>query len=448
MPGKCLLIVLDGLGDRSHVCLDHQTPLQAAHAPGLDRIAALGANGLYHAGLLGEALPSETAHFAMFGYERTDFPGRGVLEALGAGVDLAPGDVAVLAHFAALEEHNGCLLLVQDAPLATQEEVRELIAALGERECMGVRIRFVPVKGVFGVLVLSGPVCPHVTDTGPMRDGSFLPELLPLAEHATDTAAHTTARALKAYLIWVFQRLNDHPVNAARTAQGLAAVNGLVTQRAGSLKPVMPFTHRYGLRGLSIASGAVFLGLGRHLGLDMASPPQSGDLIRDFSASLTMALESLAEYDFVHLHTKAPDEAAHAKDPLLKKQVIEALDRALIPVLNTLLGDPELLLIVTADHSTPSAGPLVHSGEPVPLVFCGSGVRRDKVTIFDEVEAAKGCLGCVRGVELMRLVLNHLDKARLEGVRDTPEDCLYWPGEYRPFILTKCSSLEIRNYSA
>jgi 2,3-bisphosphoglycerate-independent phosphoglycerate mutase len=436
MSGKCLLIVLDGLGDRSHKCLDHQTPLQAAMTPGLDRIAALGANGLYHAGILGEALPSETAHLAMFGYDRAVFPGRGALEALGAGVDLAPGDVAVLAHFAALEERNGCLRLIQDVPATADEEVQKLVSAVGEWEHAGVRIRYVPVKGVFGVLVLSGPVCPHFTDTGPMRDGSFLPELLPLAEHATDLAARTTAGALKAYLTWAYQRLNAHPVNAARTIRGLAAVNGMVTQRAGMLKPVMPFTERFGLRGASIASGAVFRGLGRYLGLDVSSPLQTGDLEQDFSASLTMALNTLATHDFAHLHTKAPDEAAHAKDPLLKKQVIETLDRVLTSALDALLGDPGLLLVVTADHSTPSSGPLVHSGEPVPLVFHGAGVRRDKAAAFDEIEAAAGCLGCVRGVELMRLILNHLDKARLEGVRDTPEDCLYWPGDYQPFACT------------
>lgn len=435
MPNKCLLIVLDGLGDRSHACLDHQTPLQAANAPGLDRIAALGANGLYHAGMPGEALPSETAHLAMFGYDRADFPGRGALEALGANVKLRPDEVAVLAHFVALEERDGCLFLTQDVPHAEKKEIHEMVAAVGLWKHEGVRIRYVPVKGVFGVLILNGPVCPHVTDTGPMRDGRFLPELLPLAEHAADPAAQATARALKAYLTWVFQRLNGHPVNTARKARGLAAINGVVTQRAGMLKPVMPFTDRFGLRGASIASGAVFQGLGKYLGLEVFTAPQSGNLQNDFAASLGMARSILKTRDFVHLHTKAPDEAAHAKDPLLKKQVIETLDRALSLALDDLLADREVLLVVTADHSTPSAGPLVHSGEPVPLVFHGVGVRRDKVVAFDEIEAAPGCLGCVRGVELMRLILNHLDRARLEGVRDTPRDCLHWPGNYRPFQL-------------
>ena len=97
------------------------------------------------------------------------------------------------------------------------------------------------------------------------------------------------------------------------------------------------------------------------------------------------------------------------------------------------MDDPELLIIVTADHSTPSAGPLIHSGEPVPLTFFGQGVRRDNVRRFDEISTAAGALGCVRGKELMYLILNHLDRSKLQGIMDTPIDQPFWPGNYEPF---------------
>ena len=65
------------------------------------------------------------------------------------------------------------------------------------------------------------------------------------------------------------------------------------------------------------------------------------------------------------------------------------------------MDDPEVLLVVTADHSTPSSGPLIHSGESVPLTFYGRGVRRDRVSLFNEVDVAGGASGGVRGKELM-----------------------------------------------
>ena len=83
MTKKCIMILLDGVGDRSYPELNNRTPLQAARTPFIDQFVRGGASGLYHAGLLGQAFPSETAHFAIFGYDIEGFPGRGALEALG-----------------------------------------------------------------------------------------------------------------------------------------------------------------------------------------------------------------------------------------------------------------------------------------------------------------------------------------------------------------------------
>jgi 2,3-bisphosphoglycerate-independent phosphoglycerate mutase len=113
MSKKCIMILLDGLGDRSYLEFDHQTPLQSAKTPVLDRLAAQGANGLYHAGLLGQALPSENAHFAMFGYDMQDFPGRGALEALGAGLPIENDQVALLAHFVSVIPAAGGTLVLK-----------------------------------------------------------------------------------------------------------------------------------------------------------------------------------------------------------------------------------------------------------------------------------------------------------------------------------------------
>jgi 2,3-bisphosphoglycerate-independent phosphoglycerate mutase len=37
-----------------------------------------------------------------------------------------------------------------------------------------------------------------------------------------------------------------------------------------------------------------------------------------------------------------------------------------------------MLVVITADHSTPSISPMVHSGEPVPVIMAGPSVRRDE----------------------------------------------------------------------
>jgi len=439
MPSKCVLILLDGLGDRACQEFDYRTPLQAARTPTLDRLATLGASGLYHAGSLGQALPSENAHFAMFGYDLADFPGRGALEALGSGVDLQPDEVAVLAHLVSVRSENGAALLVEDLPQVDEKEAGALLKAVERFESLGVRLAFRRTKGLFGVLVLQplqGQVSPFVTDSNPMRDGQYLSEIVPWASHAHDPAARRSAAVLTDYLRWAHTVLAPLPLNHARSGQGLAPINCLVTQRAGQIRrrPV-PFSERFGLRGLSMASGVVFKGLSRLLGLDFLAMPETHDPATDMEKRLVAAREALAHHDFIHVHTKAPDEAAHRKNPRLKRQVIEALDQGLGRAIQPLLDDPEVLVVVTADHSTPSSGNLVHSGEPVPLTFCGRGVRRDAVRAFDEVSTAGGALGCVRGRELMALVLDALNRSKLQGIMDSPHDRDYWPGDYRPFRL-------------
>jgi 2,3-bisphosphoglycerate-independent phosphoglycerate mutase len=190
---------------------------------------------------------------------------------------------------------------------------------------------------------------------------------------------------------------------------------------------------RNGLRGLSVSSGHIYWGIGSYLGLDVRKVSDRGDPAGEMAERLSLAFGALEKYDFIHVHTKAADEAAHKKDPLLKKAVIEALDEGIGRLTEALLRNPDILLIVTADHSTPSCGALIHSGEPVPLLMVGQGVRRDRVCHFDEIAAAQGALGCVRGGEFMDLILNHLDKARLMGTREAPEALRYWPADYEPF---------------
>lgn len=435
MPRKCVLILLDGVGDHAQEALGHRTPLQAAVTPCLDRLATIGANGLYHAAAHGQALPSEIAHCAMFGYDPEDFPGRGPLEALGAGIDLEPDDVAVLAHFASLSDRGGALWVDGDKPAADETEAALLAAEVAEYEASGVGIRFVPIQGIYGVLILRGGVSPFVTDTNPMREHCAVPDVLPWHTHAADPQARKAAAALKQFLIWSHRRLRAHPVNVRRAARGLPPITGLVTQRAGRLKPVRPFREQNGLRGLSLCSAPVYWGLCAYLGLDVRKVADTADPGSDLAERLRLAHDALATHDFIHIHTKAADEAGHRKDPPAKRAVIEAFDRGLGEAVGPLAEDPEVLLAVTADHCTPSSGPLIHSGDTVPLTLCGQGVRRDAVSRHDEVSAAQGALGCVRGKELMYLVLNHLGLAKLSGTMDTPWDQPYWPGDYQPLRL-------------
>ncbi|MCJ7617817.1 MAG: alkaline phosphatase family protein [Desulfobacterales bacterium] len=435
MSSHCILILLDGLGDRSFSCLGYRTPLQAAHTPHLDSLARQGANGLLHADKLGLALPSENAHFSLFGYKPHEFPGRGILEALGAGIEVSVDDVAVLAHLASVKVKGKTLILQKGRPDASSDVISALIQEISLYELEEIQFCLKHTSGLNGILILKGAVSPYFTDSDPVLLGNCLIEIQPLQDFEKDLTAIKTAGALKKYLIWSHNKLSGNQVNRIKNPRGAVPINALVTQRPGRLKTVQPFKNRWGLKGLSISSGLIYWGLSAFLGIDVIKACETDDIEGDFAERLKLAMESKNKYDFVHVHTKAPDVAAHTKNPYAKIAAIEALDRGLGKIIDSLLNDKESLIIITSDHSTPSSGKLVHSGEPVPLLILGEGVRRDSIKSFDEVSCAGGSLGFVRGKELMYLVLNYLDRAKLVGLMDTPVDQAFWPGETKPFRL-------------
>lgn len=436
MPDTCILILLDGLGDRAHAQFNHQTPLQAAHTPCLDRLASLGSTGLYHAGKLGRPLPSENAHFAMFGNPKSEFPGRGPLEALGAEVELGENDVAMLAHFTSvLETLERQLTLKYDRICGTPDEIDALYTAVDNYERDGIAIRLHKTGGMFSVLTMSGEVSPHITDSNPMVDGRFISEIRPLSSHRNDPVTLHTAEVLTEYLRWAYRRLSEVEQNKLRVKQKLPPMNGLVTQRAGRLCDRVHMRDRYGLRGLSMASGFMYKGLASFLGMDFHQVRDTRDPGRDMAERLDLAAAHVGAYDFIHVHTKAPDRAGHTKNPKAKIKAIEALDRGIAESIEPLLENEDVLLVITADHSTASCGTLIHSGEPVPAMFVGDGVRRDNVTQFDEINVAGGALSCMRGDEMIHMILNYLDRARLGGIHDSPYPQQFWPGDYDPFTV-------------
>jgi 2,3-bisphosphoglycerate-independent phosphoglycerate mutase len=177
----------------------------------------------------------------------------------------------------------------------------------------------------------------------------------------------------------------------------------------GRPQKVPSFLERHGITGTFAAESAFLRGLGRCLGLTPVENPY---------VSVELANERLDAGDtFVYVHDKRIDVAGHTKDPNVKREAVELLDAALAD-----LPADRAIVCLTGDHATPAYPDVIHSGDPVPFVVAGPGVRADRVTRFGESTCAEGILGQLRGPDLMPVLLNAADRPLFLGSRPTPFD--------------------------
>lgn len=433
-----IFLILDGLADRPQRILGWKTALEAAKTPNLDRLAALGSNGLLDP--LGPGVPmgSETAHFLIFGYSLEDFPGRAVIEAMGRNVHINPGDVLCLASFTTVVQDGKHLIrkrLVYEHPESIDEDTFGILSGeISIFEYKGVRVEFHYTGRGEGILFFRGRISPQFTDSDPFGDELPILKVQPL-EGVEKDQAQRASQALNGYLLWAYERLKNHPVNRDRGEP----INFLVTKWSGRFpeKPPLPFPAKYGLKGVAIENGPLYVGLARYLGLEPIEVSPEKDVTRDLSQKVTCALETFERgYEFAYIHTKAPDVEGHKGEPLLKAKALEAIDRSLDPLVRMVRGDSDFLLVITGDHGTPSSGSMLHSGDSNPILFAGRNVLRDDVSHFTERDAARGGMGRLRGLDVMNITLNLTDRANLHGVRHSPLQIPSAPREPIPLEIT------------
>ena len=409
---RILLLLLDGAADRPAPALDGRTPLEAADTPNLDRLAAAGINGQMDVSSPGTPLSSDRAHSILFGYDLAEVPGRGVLEARGFGRDPEPGSVVCSASFAELD---GTRIVDRHLPgdAADFPELAER-AGVARVETTEATVSFEYTWKNRGLVTVESrnPLSPDVTDVDPFATGFPVLAAEPLADAADPDAAARTASALRTYTRRTREALADADGDPDRAARSPADV--VLPKWAGIPTEPEPFHDRHGLDGASLTPKPVLTGLARTLGLGHEDPPEGYDARAD------AALGAVESHEFVHVHYPEPDEVSHAAGPAAKRDELEAIDGSLDVLVDRALSDPGLVTVVTADHTTPSAEDVVHSGEPVPLTMAAETVRTDDVTAAGERPAAGGGLGRIRGRDFLRIARSAADRVLLDGLRRSP----------------------------
>jgi len=411
-----VVLLLDGLADRAHDVLKGRTANEAARTPNLDRLAARGSCGVIYGVGPGRAPSSEVAHWALLGYRSSEFPGRAVFEALGRGQQVSEEHVFAYAALRPAEKRDdGWWLTGRPDPERDAADAQELVEACNDLEVDKLLFSLAHEWRGEAVLRIEGDADDRVSDSDAFfRDRH--PVLRPLA---LVPEAERTARAAEEWTRWTMEILADHAINKRRADAGLPVLNVITLKWWGRPKSAPTFPQRHGLQGTFICESAFLRGLARAVGLETHAAVETNNPEADLARRLDLIDERLNAGDtFVFVHQKATDAAGHTKDPLVKRAVIESLDTAL----GARLPVERAIVCVTGDHATPASPDVIHSGDPVPFVVAGPGVRADNVRRFGELDCAAGILGQLRGPDMMPVLLNAADRPLFLGSRPTPFD--------------------------
>jgi len=380
--GKLALVVLDGLGDIATREQGFVTPLEAAITPNLDALSKDSAQGRMIPVAPGITPGSGPGHLGLFGYDPLEFEvGRGVIEALGLGLELRAGDIAARANFCTLDAAG----IVTDRRAGRIETAvcEELCALLSQKvkKVGDAQVIIQPGKGHRFVVVfrgkgLEGPL----TDADPHREGKPIPKVAAVNPKSAKAkkAAKLVAEFYQAAL----------PIIAKKKPANGFLMRGIAHQ------PAIPtFEERYGLRAACIAVYPMYKGLAQLVGMRKLEGAQT--IAEQFERYLT----EFDNYDYFFIHYKYPDMYGEDGNFAAKRKAIEDFDAAL-PIL--LRRKPDVLAI-TGDHSTPCAlkG---HSWHPQPVLVHSATSGSDKLERMTETGANSGSLGIFPAKFLIRLM--------------------------------------------
>jgi 2,3-bisphosphoglycerate-independent phosphoglycerate mutase len=386
-PSKILLVVIDGLGG---LPVDGRTELEASKIPNLDRLASQSVCGLIEPIAPGITPGSGPAHLGLFGYDPVRYAvGRGVLEAVGVGMDLDKGDLAARGNFATIDSRE--VVVDRRAGRISTDKNQELCRILQQKIERIEETRVIIQSGIehrFVVVFKGKGLDDGLTDADPQKEGKKATPSSAIRQEAKRSEA-----VVNAFVERATQLLKSHhPANT-------------VLLRGFSKVPEIPtMKELFRVDAGAIATYPMYRGLARLVGMEIL---ETGQTIEDEIETLTAHFH---DFTFFFFHVKEPDMRGEDGDFEGKVSSLEAIDR-LIPEFLKLKPD---VVAVTGDHSTPSTLKS-HSWHPNPILLLSRYVRTDSVMRFTERECALGGLGRISAVSLMPLLLANALKMKKFG---------------------------------
>jgi 2,3-bisphosphoglycerate-independent phosphoglycerate mutase len=401
MAKKVLFIILDGMPDGFKE--GRPSALEKAHKPFLDFITANGFAGMIDNRLSegpGLGPDSGVSHWQLLGYSDEPYPGRGYLDALGAGLEVKPTDIAIRANFATVKEEPDptddvvplghktqgfpFLNVVDRRAGREYEGLAEISKDIRELSYDGMKVKFFRSTCHRGVVLISS-VCASekITNSDPGMNGIPVHEIRPLS---SDNNAVSTAVALNKWEMETHKIMSGHTANKYRKMPA----NFLLLRDPGKYVYVKSFKEMFGMKGACVAASPVVRGICRAMGMDLLDARgATADVNTNLSEKVLTALRAMDDYSFVLLHVLATDVISHDGNFNRKQGYIDKIDREIFERIREYFDFKKSILVVTSDHIC-SVYSGVHEQGFVPFVICTKDITPNGVEKFDEKSCRAG----------------------------------------------------------
>ena len=413
-----IYVLLDGVGDLPHPDLDGKTPLEAANTPTLDKIASNGTIGEVISVGKGIAPESDIAVFNMLGYKfkHADYAGRGVIEAIGIGIDFKDGDLALRGNYSTLnhegiiidrragrhiekEDADGIAKEIEEKIKLSSPDVSTVVApTIGHR--VTVRIRKESQR-LSSRITNTDPAYSNIGGMGVAKAvGDFLKieKCLPLED---TEESKFTADLVNEFSEKSIEIMKSSEINKKRQEEGKKQLSCILLRDAGNKYPdVTPINEKYGMNFSCIVDMPVELGISEVLKMKAF---EAGGLT-DYEEKARVAAKAMETQNSIYVHLKGPDEFGHDGDAIGKMKNIEEIDHRFFKTLVENIDSSKVAIIISADHSTPCINK-GHSDDPVPILVSGDFIKNDGTTRMTEEQAKKGNIGLLQGAEVVSKAL-------------------------------------------
>lgn len=388
---KIVMIVLDGVGGLPNA--SGKTELESANTPNLDALARESACGLHIPVAHGITPGSGPGHLGIFGYNPIDCQiGRGILEALGLGMEVRGTDVAVRCNYATIKDGVITDRRAQRIPTGQSKKLTERLQN-EIKKIDDIDLIFAPgMEHRFAVLMRFPDALEHdaamINDTDPQKEGKAPLTPVPLSKNA-ERVANIAGKLINL--------VHDILKNEEKA-------NFILTRGFSNMPHIPDFDEAFGLKALAIATYPMYRGLARLVGMD--TPALEGSV----EDEINFLKQKYNEYDFFFVHVKKVDSYGEDGSFDGKAARIEEFDKLLPQIL---LLKPDVL-VITGDHSTPAIMK-GHSWHPVPVLINSPYVLGGICNAFSERECVKGELSILPALNIMPLALAHAGRLKKFG---------------------------------